>query len=424
MKDFKKNRIMRKLFCALTAALLALPLVVTETAFAGANAASEMRLASTEGTVRVTSRNGRSLTVVKDLKLTNGNEVGTEAASYAWISMDREKLAKMDAVSNVSVSSNGKNLLLLLNKGNLYFNVTSPLKSDETLKIRTSTMVTGIRGTIGFLKKPDPWHEQMAVLEGHVDCEVTDPVTGQTKKIEIPAGYIADFYVYEQPKNGDKCDIFMRKLTEGDLDGFVAMELRSDPDAASRAKKSGLDIQSVVDGAPARLSADESAMAAKLASQPGKLTPETGGHVHAVFPNQTVEPLPVPEYKGLYIMPFPRGGKSHSYPSSSDFAPQASANCNHNWVSESYTAPTCTAAGYSLMRCTICGITSEGEIPALDHDWVEVAPGSHGYYMGVVRVEYKCNRCGEHKIESFDPDTYADHDWSGNTCLTCGYTRP
>ena len=422
MREFTKNRLFGKAVCAAAACIMLL--LFAGSAFAAEYTASEMRLASTQGNVKVTSRNGRSMTIVKDLKLMNGNEVGTEAASYAWISMDREKLAKMDAMSNVSVSSNGRNLLLLLNKGNLYFNVSSPLKGDETLKIRTSTMVTGIRGTIGIIRKPDPWHEQVAVLEGQVECEVTDPVSGQTKEIKIPAGYIADFYVYEQPKNGDKCDIFMRKLTEADIDGFAAMELRTDADAASRAGKSGLDIGSITDGAPAKLLADESAMAARLAAQPGKLTPETGGHVHPVFPNQTAEPLPVPEYKGIYVMPFARGGRSSSSGSSSAEPPAASANCNHNWVQEAYTAATCTAAGYSKMRCTICGEVSEGEIPALGHDWVEAYPGSHGYYMGVVRVEYKCNRCGETKIESFDPDTYSGHVWSGNTCTVCGYTKP
>ena len=104
-------------------------------AFAEEAVAASFRLYQTEGTVTVQNQNGKEMTAMQDMKLFNGYQVSTEQKSYAWFEADSTKLFKMDAVSNLEVRKKGKQSELLLNSGNLFFNVTEHLQDDEVLNI-------------------------------------------------------------------------------------------------------------------------------------------------------------------------------------------------------------------------------------------------------------------------------------------------
>ncbi|MDE7321028.1 MAG: FecR family protein, partial [Lachnospiraceae bacterium] len=195
----------------------------------------------------------------------NGYLTSTEEASYAWISLDSEKLAKLDAVSETQVRKNGKKLEILLNSGNLYFDISEPLTEEETLNIRTSTMVMGIRGTSGWVKVIDRWHSQVYILEGTVQCSVMDPVTNQIKSTTLTSGQMAEFVVYSQDQPGDKCDILMQSYTEGDIDGFALVELVQDRSLCGQIlDASGLDILGLAGDAQQRLLADQAEMSGSL----------------------------------------------------------------------------------------------------------------------------------------------------------------
>ncbi|MBR0307097.1 MAG: FecR domain-containing protein, partial [Lachnospiraceae bacterium] len=172
-------------------------------ALANEAVASSMRLTKTEGTVSVTNKNGRDMGTMADMKLFNGYHLSTAQKSYAWMNLDDHKLVKMDAVSEAEIQKKGKDLEILLNSGNLLFNVSEHLKADETLNVRTSTMVTGIRGTCGWVKVIDSSRTQVYILEGQVECYVMDLVTGQQKSIVLRSGETAEFVVYDQTRVGD-----------------------------------------------------------------------------------------------------------------------------------------------------------------------------------------------------------------------------
>ena len=176
-------------------------------AFAEEAVAASFRLYRTEGTVTVQNQNGKEITAMQDMKLFNGYQLETAQQSYAWFEADSAKLFKMDAVSNLEVRKKGKKSELLLNSGNLFFNVTEHLQDDEVLNIRTSSMVVGIRGTSGWVKVIDQFHTILYMLDGTVDASVTDPVSGQKKSIRLRGGQRAEFWVYDKNKQGDKCDI-------------------------------------------------------------------------------------------------------------------------------------------------------------------------------------------------------------------------
>ena len=235
------------------------------TPVSAAETASDMRLTRTEGTVLVTNRNGKEVGVKADMKLFHGYRITTEDISYAWMSLDTTKMAKLDCKSDAEVHQKGKNLEILLNSGNLFFNVTEKLAEDESLNIRTSTMLTGIRGTAGWAKILDQWHSRIYILERTVECSVTDPVSGQLKTAAVHSGEYADVYVYDELRKNEKCDIIIKRLREEDVPGFVGAELYGDKKLCDRIKgASGLETDRIVAGAHDRLRKDEDALRQQL----------------------------------------------------------------------------------------------------------------------------------------------------------------
>lgn len=234
--------------------------------------AAVMQLMKTEGEVAISNASGRNISLIENMNLYNGYFTNTEEASYAWISLDSEKLAKLDAVSETQVRKNGKKLEILLNSGNLYFDISEPLTEEETLNIRTSTMVMGIRGTSGWVKVIDRWHSQVYILEGTVQCSVMDPVTNQIKSTTLTSGQMAEFVVYSQEQPGDKCDILMQGYTEGDIDGFALVELVQDSSLCGQIlDASGLDILGLAGDAQQRLLADQAEMSGSLEGMNSRL---------------------------------------------------------------------------------------------------------------------------------------------------------
>ncbi len=128
--------------------LLSLVLVLGMTAPAlAADTAATMKLSQTEGAVSVCNAAGRNMPLRDDMRLYNGYIIETSAKSYAWINLDDTKLVKMDASSKVEVRKSGKQLEVFLHSGALCSDISQKLESDESMNIRTSTSIAGIRGT-------------------------------------------------------------------------------------------------------------------------------------------------------------------------------------------------------------------------------------------------------------------------------------
>lgn len=87
--------------------------------------------------------------LLENLGLYSGYGINTHLVSYAWINLDDVKLTKLDQNSGIIIQKEGKALNIEIKSGSLFFNVTEPLGDDETMDIRTSTILVGIRGTCG-----------------------------------------------------------------------------------------------------------------------------------------------------------------------------------------------------------------------------------------------------------------------------------
>lgn len=181
------------------------------------NTATSMHLVKTEGTVQVKNERGKTVTAVENLGLYSGYGVATLASSYGWISLDDTKLAKMDAGSEVEIQKSGKALEINVRSGSLFFDISKPLEDDETLNIRTSSMVVGIRGTRGWVEVENEEVMCVYLLKGRVECAAMDTKGNVLATEAIVAGEAALM------ESGG--DITVAEFDPEKVPGFVEEEL-------------------------------------------------------------------------------------------------------------------------------------------------------------------------------------------------------
>ena len=269
---------MKRIFTLLLTLVMTFSLAIPAQA-ANNTKASTMRLMETEGTATVENAIGKKLSIQDKMQLYSGYEVSTEKASYAYISLDNNKAVKLDASSAVKVNQSGKKLELDVTAGELMFNVPVALKSDESLNIRTSTMVTGIRGTAGWVNALDRYTTRVGVLEGSVTIQSKDPFTGADRSVTIVGGQIATIIRHERANAIQQQLIddgviieenivaeltepgqIVEEIQEADIPGFVAEEVSSNSDLQDRiSEESPLNVDEIIKDADKRLAEEEKA---------------------------------------------------------------------------------------------------------------------------------------------------------------------
>ncbi len=130
---------------------LGLLLALATPASAARARAAVMRLQLAEGSVSVQDAAGNSLSYQLNMRLYSGYTVSTGSGSSAYILLDDTKAVKLDSDTTVTIKKSGRKLQVKLKCGQLTFNVTSPLEANETMEIRTSSMVLGVRGSSGVV---------------------------------------------------------------------------------------------------------------------------------------------------------------------------------------------------------------------------------------------------------------------------------
>lgn len=182
-----------------------------ESGGAGENSAeaTTMRLEKTTGEVTILDEDSTWIHVAEGLSLHSGYELTSGTDSYGWISLDDTKLAKMDQESKVLIQKEGRHLELT-SSGSLFFNVTAPLTEDETMEIKVSNMIVGIRGTCGWVS---PGY--VYILEGTVTCEIPD----ENLSAQVSAGEMAYFVRSTEDR------IEVKPFTRADIPQFVLEEI-------------------------------------------------------------------------------------------------------------------------------------------------------------------------------------------------------
>lgn len=220
--------------------------------------ATDMRLESIEGTVTVCNGSGRALSLREGMKLYSGYTLSTDAESYAYVTLDETKVVKLDAGSQAELRKDGTQLELLVVSGSLFFNVKSPLEQEETLNIRTSTMVTGIRGTSGYVCAGVEAYDSVTILDGAVTV-ASAAGEGDFQTVTVQSGQTG----YGVPQGDEAVQVTIQDLTGEEIPGFVAVEIARDPDLAQRIREdTDLPVDEIIAGAQERLRADQQAQAA------------------------------------------------------------------------------------------------------------------------------------------------------------------
>ena len=200
---------------------LLLIIVMLFSASCGKNKATTMKLIKTDGAVGVENEKGKSVDLIENLELYDGYGIGTQTKSFAWIDLDDTKLTKMDEKSDVDIKKDGKKLELVVNSGGLFFNVTKPLEDDESMDIRTSTTICGIRGTCGWVESQGDT-SYVGLFDGKVECIVT--VEGKEETVTINE---KELLIVK--KDGDHVAYEVKELTYKDVPEFVQIEIEDEP---------------------------------------------------------------------------------------------------------------------------------------------------------------------------------------------------
>lgn len=219
--------------------------------FAATARATTMKLEKTEGQVTLKTQNGSVRKITNGMRLLNGHTLATAKASYAYINLDNSKAVKLDQNSSATLRQNGKSLELLVKNGSLFFNVSKPLTGKENMNIRTSTMVTGIRGTCGVVEKISQRRSKLHLLEGQVTLGTGSNATtiygGQTATVILQSKQESGDP--DQPGGTDKPGdtekpekdviqkILVDTLTEENVPTFAIEEIISNPTLQGKIEK-------------------------------------------------------------------------------------------------------------------------------------------------------------------------------------------
>lgn len=226
-------------------------------------AASTLRLEKTEGSVSVKNATGKEVSVKEGSRLFNGYQLKTGKNSYAWLSLDDSKVLKLDAASEVELQKKDKDIVVYLKSGKLFFDVKEKLTSKETMQIKTSTMVTGIRGTCGVVEKINQNETRLHLIEGKVEIFTQSTKDQKADSIVLEAGQTA--YALAGREATDKlAEVRIETLSEKQIPGFVAVEIKKDITLQKRIEKATkLDVEKIIKTADEKLAVDKAQLEEK-----------------------------------------------------------------------------------------------------------------------------------------------------------------
>ncbi len=245
--DFIK-KFSRKKIAIFSGSVLAILLVAALSIYllsSDSTSAAVMRLEKVVGTVNLTDDSNNSLDILEGMRLTSGNALTTMEDSFAYISLDDTKSAKLDSLSSCIFVKDGNMIELDLLGGKLIFNVTEKLTDGELLNIKTSTMVSSIRGTSGFVEATDENNSTFGLMTGEVAISILNKATGVDLVARIYAGEKINITV--NPDSGETTyDIV--KITADDIPDYVYDAIEEDEDLRNEINEKDTEISNEIIG--------------------------------------------------------------------------------------------------------------------------------------------------------------------------------
>ena len=165
---------MKRMVSLVMALIMIYALALPTQAAAESAVGTTIRLAELDGKITVNNASGKAVEARADMKVYNGYTVETGTSSSVYITLDDEKAIQLGSRSKVKLKKSGKKLEVSLISGDLYYGVEAPLKKNESLEIKTTNMVTGVRGSHGCVTE-----ETSVMLHGFAEVTCINPKTGE-----------------------------------------------------------------------------------------------------------------------------------------------------------------------------------------------------------------------------------------------------
>ena len=187
--------------------------------------ATTMRLNDYEGDVELSDSKGSSLNVTRGRRLTDGNVLGTDDDSKAWVLLDEDRMVTIMQESDAEFHQRGKKMRLFLRDGALFFNIAKPLEEDETFVIETSTMAVGIRGTSGYITTDEGGNSVIYLTSGKVEVTGYNHDEDISDSVKISAGQKVTVIITD-----DGVELVVEDISEDSLPSDIFHEIFSDDD--------------------------------------------------------------------------------------------------------------------------------------------------------------------------------------------------
>ncbi len=187
--------------------------------------ATTMRLNDYEGDVELSDSKGNSLNVTRGRRLTDGNVLGTDDDSKAWVLLDEDRMVTIMQESDAEFHQRGKKMRLFLRDGALFFNIAKPLEEDETFVIETSTMAVGIRGTSGYITTDEGGNSVIYLTSGKVEVTGYNHDEDVSDSVKISAGQKVTVIITD-----DGVELVVEDISEDSLPSDIFPEIFSDDD--------------------------------------------------------------------------------------------------------------------------------------------------------------------------------------------------
>ena len=214
---------------------------------------SKISIEKIDGEVSVVKASGKTAAAVAGVKLAATESLRTDKASYAYISIDDDKVIKLDELTQVNVKKSGNKLSVEVSEGSIFFEVKEKLEDNESMNLNASTMAMSIRGTsgiIGVRRVGDDIVSTAQILEGTVDITYSD-INGEGSEIVLEGGQECSHTEDEEDGQPEETDL-------DDFPGFAAVELEGNEELCQKIKEnSDLDVDWLIKNANKLLKKDQ-----------------------------------------------------------------------------------------------------------------------------------------------------------------------
>lgn len=306
---------MRRL-CSILAILILVVTFAYPSTVEAATTAITIKLSSTEGdNVSIQSGSGKELTVREGMTLYNQYTVSTGKESYAYLMLDKTKAVKLDQNTEITIVKEGRKNEIQLESGELFFDVSKKLTSQETLKVKTSNSTMGIRGTSGVVKVITLYDKEMnslgtsivyQIYDGKVVVEYSIGANSslQKKEAEVVQG---TQFVLTNSSDID-ADVVLERIPHEELPSFALKEVLKNQTLKERVIQGmGIgesELEAAYEDAKEREEKEKQVLENKINEIIEALEKNISNNVYPTsVPTSTPVPAPSPEFVTPSVIP-------------------------------------------------------------------------------------------------------------------------